>query len=184
VMLGNMAQLALLGGDFETAYRLSAESIGIARELGATPVLAAFLPIFASAAHRLGHAVQGREALTEALRLFAEAGDEDPEHTGAALDAVVEFLAVERRHADAALLYGIAQEYRASRGTPRVPTMQTHFDETIQSLLPFADTAPASIAHESNEMPAEFFSRVLQSAPPSVGRTAPSADTLNRVRST
>ena len=184
VMLGNMAQLALLGDDFETAYRLSAESIGIARELGATPVLAAFLPIFASAAHRLGHSVQGCEALTEALRLFAEAGDEDPEHTGAALDAAVEFLEVERRHGEAALLYGMAQEYRAKRNTPRVPTMQTHFDETMKALLPFADTTPASIEPESNEIPVEFFSRVLQSVSPSLGRTAPSADSLNRVRST
>ena len=62
--------------------------------------------------------------------------------------------------------------------------MQTHFDETIKSLLPFGDTAPPSIAPESNEIPVEFFSRVLQSVSLSLGRTAPSTDSLNRVRST
>lgn len=50
--------------------------------------------------------------------------------------------------------------------------MQTHFDETMKALLPFADTTPASIEPESNEIPVEFFSRVLQSVSPSLGRTA------------
>ncbi len=151
VMLGNLAQLALLQGDNESAYALSRQSVDMTRALGAIPVVATFLPVFASAAHATGHRDEAHAALCEALSLFAEIGDDDPEHMSAALDAAIEYLTIERQYTRAAEIYRTAQAYRRRHNVARVPTTQARFDAIVAPLLPFVGDshAHADAAHAS-----------------------------------
>lgn len=134
VMLGNMAQLALLREDYASAYDCSRQGVDIARTLDAAPVLATFLTVLASAADANGHADEARASLTEALNIFQAIGDDDPEHTSAALDAAVEFLASDARYAQAAELYELTQGYRQRHRAIRAPTMQARLNRITAPL--------------------------------------------------
>ncbi|MDQ6930346.1 MAG: GAF domain-containing protein [Candidatus Eremiobacteraeota bacterium] len=158
VMLGNMAQLALLREDYASAYDCSKQSVDIARTLDAAAVLATFLTVLASAARASGKVDEARACMAEALHIFGAIGDDDPEHTSAALDAAVEFLAGEAQFVQATELYQLTQAYRQRHRAIRAPTMQARLSRII---APLQTLGPANPRAAESSPAAEVVARAL-----------------------